>query len=262
MGGLFVIFGLLTGIAGIASVIYPLKFLRIQTRAQGALVLLAGVVLFIVGGALLPTPEPAQKQTTGTQAPSQSDTQTKTETNAQASTDMTSQANRQTTKQDAAPAQDLELSEYNFTVTTQDGEEYKGKIASDVGVAVIDVREAQEVGKGSLKKTTHGKFVLVHIAIENGQKDAIAVSSARFKILYNGKEYSTDDTVTLAMRSENRDVKPIVLENLNPDVLTDGWLAFEVPRDMDVTKAQLKFSGGFFGRSEVLPLLPVIEDHD
>ena len=57
MGLFLILFGFLVSIIGIISLIKPLKFLRITTRKMGAVVLVAGFVIFLSGGVLIPPVE-------------------------------------------------------------------------------------------------------------------------------------------------------------------------------------------------------------
>ena len=57
IGTLLTLVGVLAFFAGLISLIRPLRFLRIGTRKQAAAVVGGGFVVFMVGGAFLPTPD-------------------------------------------------------------------------------------------------------------------------------------------------------------------------------------------------------------
>lgn len=57
MDGFLIFIGLIAMLTGVISLIKPLQFLRITTRKMGALVLVFGFVLLIIGGSLVPAEE-------------------------------------------------------------------------------------------------------------------------------------------------------------------------------------------------------------
>lgn len=59
MGGFLALVGFAAIVVGIISVIRPIQRLGIRSRGVGALVLVGGIILFGLGGAFLPDPEPA-----------------------------------------------------------------------------------------------------------------------------------------------------------------------------------------------------------
>lgn len=54
MGGFLIFVGLIALLTGVISLIKPLHFLRITTRKMGAIVLVSGFMILMVGGALSP----------------------------------------------------------------------------------------------------------------------------------------------------------------------------------------------------------------
>jgi tetratricopeptide (TPR) repeat protein len=61
MGGFLVLAGLAFALVGFVSIIKPLSFLKITTRAQGLVVLVLGVVLMGAGGSMLETTSPQRR---------------------------------------------------------------------------------------------------------------------------------------------------------------------------------------------------------
>ena len=57
LGGILTMLSLLAMLAGLVSLVYPLRFARIQTRKQGALVAAAGLVGMIIGGSIVAPPD-------------------------------------------------------------------------------------------------------------------------------------------------------------------------------------------------------------
>lgn len=57
--GLVSLSGLLVALAGLISIIIPLRFLKIRSRGRGALVMICGLLVTALAGQNLPQPEPA-----------------------------------------------------------------------------------------------------------------------------------------------------------------------------------------------------------
>jgi hypothetical protein len=151
--------------------------------------------------------------------------------------------------------------EYPFKVNNKDnGKTYKGKFASGVGVAILDVSTATTIGTNQFAKvnaSSGAMFVIAHVFVSNRQKDAIVMDNAWFKLLANGREYSYSGEADMALTVDNKET--LFLKRINPDLSAVGYIAFEVPDTLDLANAQLKFSGGFTGKSEVLPISPITE---
>lgn len=54
LAAFFIVLSLVVMAVGVISIIHPLRFLRIRTRGVGALVLAGGMVLFFLGGTMVP----------------------------------------------------------------------------------------------------------------------------------------------------------------------------------------------------------------
>ena len=57
LGGFFIFVGLIALLIGIISLIKPLRFLQITTKKMGAIVLVSGLVILMVGASLIPVEE-------------------------------------------------------------------------------------------------------------------------------------------------------------------------------------------------------------
>lgn len=215
-------------IAGLYGVIRGKVAGPINTRGKSALLILAGFFFEIIRGVTSPTP-PATPPIASTPA-------------------VTSPTKPAAAKEPVKPVET-----YNYTAEV-DGVKYKGKTASSVGVAVVEVKTADTIGSEYFKKKAQGKYVLVQVAITNGQKDKIMLSGGSFKILSNGKEYSDSSDGAIAFGS---DKGAIIFDELNPDLTKVGWVIFDVPQSLDPANAQLQFSGGVTGKSGTLPLAPI-----
>lgn len=165
------------------------------------------------------------------------------------------------TQQSSSKPPEPPKDEYPYKLTDQStGKVYQGKIASNVGVAVIEVKPSKTVGTNEfLRKTASGGavFVVVRVVVSNGQKDAITVDSNLFKILADGREYSASTEAMTALMADDKET--FFLKQINPGLNSAGTIAFEVPESLKLDGAQLQFRGGMTGKTEVLPLRPVIQ---
>jgi hypothetical protein len=157
----------------------------------------------------------------------------------------------------AAPAPPKDEYPFKFTDKSS-GTVYQGKIASSVGVAVVDVKQAKTVGTNQFARHTASDgatYVVVRVAVNNEQRDAIMMSPNQFKILANGREYSASTEAMTAIMVDEQE--SFFLKQINPGLVALGTVAFEVPETLNLESATLQFQGGFTGRSETVPLRPV-----
>lgn len=98
---------------------------------------------------------------------------------------------------------------------------------------------------------------MIMVGVGNFQKDAITIDANSFQIIANGKEFDHSTEGTTALMAS--DYKTFFLKKVNPDMSTFGWLIFDVPKNLDLSIAQLRFRGGFTGKTETLPLQPIKE---
>lgn len=123
---------------------------------------------------------------------------------------------------------------------------------ADVGFTVNGVEELTEIKQEfGDPVTTDGKFVIAEVKIDNGQKEALTIDSSFFKIKANGSEYepATDGEVIMAMSMNGED--DFFLQQVNPGMSKSGKVVFEVPGDVDLTKATLHCQTGFFGTETI-----------
>ncbi|MDQ0232091.1 DUF4352 domain-containing protein [Metabacillus malikii] len=125
---------------------------------------------------------------------------------------------------------------------------------ADVSFTVNGVEETNEIKSGNEfieNAKTEGKFIIADVTIENAQKEALTINSSFFKILKDdGTEYEavTDAEVTMAMGDAGTD---FFLEQINPGLSKSGKVVFEVPGDLDLTKAVLQCQTGFWGTETI-----------
>ena len=125
---------------------------------------------------------------------------------------------------------------------------------ADVGFTLNGVEETNEINSGNEfipNATTEGKFIIVDVSIENGQKEALTINSSFFKIkTVDEVEYeaTTDGEVIMAMGDNMGD---FFLEQINPGLSKSGKVVFEVPADLDLTKAVLYCQTGFWGTETI-----------
>ncbi|KAF0821269.1 DUF4352 domain-containing protein [Cytobacillus firmus] len=120
---------------------------------------------------------------------------------------------------------------------------------ADVGFTVQSVEETQEIDSGNDfidNATTDGKFIIADVKIDNEKKEALTINSSFFKIKVNGAEYEpvTDGEVIMAMGDAGTD---FFLQQINPGLSKSGKVVFEVPADVDLSKAILHCQTGAFG---------------
>lgn len=125
---------------------------------------------------------------------------------------------------------------------------------ADVTFTVNGVEESNEIKSGNEfieNATTEGKFIIVDVKIENSQKEALTINSNFFKIKTDDEtEYEavTDGEVIMAMGDDMGD---FFLEQINPGLSKSGKVVFEVPADLDLSKAVLYCQTGFFGTESI-----------
>lgn len=153
----------------------------------------------------------------------------------------------------SAPAsnqQTLMPQEPSFSVT-RGNTTYYGAISSDVGVAILGVRDAGPVLVGAFGNVTRadGKFIAVAVGITNKQNTAIRMDSGLFELLD-----STGNVYSASEKSIEAGDDDLFLSQINPGVSKAGVVLFDVPRDLSLDGLQLRFRGGMTGDSALLPL--------
>ena len=125
---------------------------------------------------------------------------------------------------------------------------------ADVGFTLNGVEETNEINSGNEfipNATTEGKFIIADVSVENGQKEALTINSSFFKIKTTDEveyEATTDGEVIMAMGDNMGD---FFLEQINPGLSKSGKVVFEVPADLDLTKAVLYCQTGFWGTETI-----------
>ena len=126
---------------------------------------------------------------------------------------------------------------------------YHGAMSSNVGVAVLSVTSGMYlIGFEPIK--ADGKFVIVAVAVFNGQNSAIVMSTGLFEILdSNGNTYSASEH-SMEVDSANN----LFLAQINPGITKTGKIVFDVPQNLSMDNLLLRFRGGMTGESRTLAL--------
>ncbi|MFE4201982.1 DUF4352 domain-containing protein [Aneurinibacillus aneurinilyticus] len=103
----------------------------------------------------------------------------------------------------------------------------------------------KQIGNEYLNKKTENTFLVIDVAIKNGDKEARMMDTSLFKLKdANGTEY---DPMAEADMYVNGD-SPLFLANVNPGLTKKGKVVFELPTDAKglqlVVSSGLGFSGG------------------
>ena len=129
---------------------------------------------------------------------------------------------------------------------------YYGTIVSEVGVAVLGLRDVGPYLSGGFEELVKadGKFVVVSVAISNRQNTAITMNTSLFEILgSNGNVYSASEKSMEVGTSDD-----LFLAQINPGVTKTGLVIFDVPQTLSLDSLRLRFRGGMTGGSAILPL--------
>lgn len=124
---------------------------------------------------------------------------------------------------------------------------------ADVGFTVSNVKTTEVIDPGNQfvdPAKASGKFVIMDVKIDNGQKEALTIDSSFFKIkTADGTKYepSTSTDVTMAMDLDSS----FFLTQINPGLSKSGTIVFDVPKDLDLSKAVLYCQTGFFGTESI-----------
>lgn len=111
--------------------------------------------------------------------------------------------------------------------------------SGDLVLKVNEVGEAAEITENQFLsyKPDSGKYAIVNITIKNSGKEAISLTNGYFKLV-TSDESEYKPTILIGL-----DNKYISFETINPKLDVTGNLIFEVPNDLEVSDATLKFSG-------------------
>lgn len=128
----------------------------------------------------------------------------------------------------------------------------KGKLSSNVGIAVVGIKNASYIGDKYYGAKARGKFVIVDVLVSNGQKDAVTVDSNSFTLIdSSGKRYSSsfDGNMALEMKSDDN---VNLLTEINPGIEVKASMAFDIPQNVNDLKLEAR--GGITGSPIILPL--------
>jgi len=125
---------------------------------------------------------------------------------------------------------------------------------ADVTFTVNSVEEANEIQSDNEfidDVETSGKFVILDVEVKNGKDESINIDSSYFKFITNeNKEYDPSSDVD-AMMALGDKASDFFLEQINPDLSTDGKIVFEVGEDVVVDESTLQAQTGFFGTETI-----------
>jgi len=135
----------------------------------------------------------------------------------------------------------------SFSVTSA-GTTYYGSISSDVGVVILQISSSPYLFSFGEPQRADGKFILVRVAIHNGQNTAITMNTSLFEIVDPATNVYSASEKSLELSDD------LFLAQINPGVTKIGQVVFDVPADLDAGNLRLRFRGGMTGESAVLPL--------
>jgi hypothetical protein len=150
-----------------------------------------------------------------------------------------------------SPTSDQSAQQPPFSIT-RGNITYYGTISSDVGVAVLGLRDAGPYLPGAFDELekADGKFIVVAVAISNRQNTAITMNTSLFEILdSSGNVYSASEK-SMEVGTGN----DLFLAQINPGVIKTGLVIFDVPQTLSLDSLRLRFRGGMTGDSAILPL--------
>lgn len=141
---------------------------------------------------------------------------------------------------------------YNYSVNTN-GKKLYGKIASQVGVAIISIKRQRTLGNNFSNQTSDGEFLVLELAVTNNQNDRIMFDSNLLEIVDDqGRIYSYSPEGQTALMMSGRE--SLFLKSLNPGITTTGLVVFDIPPNLSNNQLKLKFRGGMMGSEEELPI--------
>ncbi|WP_077325539.1 DUF4352 domain-containing protein [Virgibacillus siamensis] len=125
---------------------------------------------------------------------------------------------------------------------------------ANVGFTVNHVKTTSEIDSGNEfieNAKTSGKYVVLDVAIKNGQKEPLMIDSSYFQIMSSdGTTYDpvTDGQVMMAMGENGTD---FFLQQINPGLSKSGKVVFEVPKELNLKGSVLHCQTGFFGTESI-----------
>ena len=150
--------------------------------------------------------------------------------------------------QEAAPAP--KEPEYLYKCKLSDIGTVRGAYASNVGVAIGKIATTNSIGNKYHTTQAQGVFILVFIAVTNGQNDVVTIDANSFKLIDDrGREFthSVDGETSLTMLGE----KSLFLTEVNPGNTVTGYIVYDVPADTNIVR--MFFRGGMTGDEGEVP---------
>jgi hypothetical protein len=146
-----------------------------------------------------------------------------------------------------SPFNSAEEAQPNFSITSGDTT-YSGEISSDVGVAILRISSSPYLFSFGEPQRADGMFIILTVAIKNGQNTAITMNTDLFEILdSSGNVYSASE--------KSLDVpNSLFLARINPAVTKVGQVVFDVPAGLSIDNLRLRFRGGMTGEPAIMAL--------
>ena len=119
----------------------------------------------------------------------------------------------------------------------------KGVGQNGVGVAVYRISGQKSIKGFPETFETNGKFVLLDAVVCNELNAQLNISSNKFTLIdENGRRYSTD--LRKEEKANNLKNRFDIYKEINPGLVDNSRMLFEVPRDCDLSKSKLEYSIG------------------
>jgi hypothetical protein len=103
-------------------------------------------------------------------------------------------------------------------------------------------RGPARIGDQYLGKTAQGKFVFVHVTVQNHGDEAQSFLGDNQKLLAGGKEYSADSEASIYLKDSKS-----LFEEINPGNTVKGRIVYDLPKSVTPESIELHdsvFSGG------------------
>lgn len=117
------------------------------------------------------------------------------------------------------------------------GETFKSDAFEITITGKDSVKRVNDEG-GYLYSDANGIFVIVHLQYKNIADSAKSLDSSAFKLISNGKEYSP--TILMIRMNDN-----IFHSTINPGIVKNGEIYFDVPEEIAKSNLTLKMSSSF-----------------
>jgi hypothetical protein len=113
---------------------------------------------------------------------------------------------------------------------------------------VLGVGTAKRIGDQYTGSTADGRYLIVHLSVNNGKGESVTLNDDMVKLEVNGDEYSADNSGDTALDLSG--AKTFLLKDLGPHVTTSGSVAFDVPPRVLREAPQVCFHEIGFGSSK------------